>query len=322
MPLGCPQPLQAAGGPDAAADGDESALPPWSCRERRTCRRVFRNGTGAGTTPGSIRGVDSWVDYILETGALWAGSIGWLDIVYRFLVPPPAGPRILDGLVGPELSGLGAFVRWDEDGEIVGWSSKARRPSKPEGVLDLWDPPVRFHYAFACRNDGIVLRRKAADFEPLGNISLGVTPLAERVRSLTEVECRENEVLRESCAVSRRRLPGRPHPASAAAGVGSCRRPNLRASRRPSSRRRQGSAESARGTEAGAGGRGPPTWRAAPPPSSRGAAGRGPGVTAGIEREHTTVVQVPVSGNLDRRPCTAVGPDGETTRAVDPAGCG
>lgn len=123
----------------------------------------------------------AWIDYILETGALWAGTIGRLDIVYYFAVPPPGGVMVYDKLVGPLLEGEGPWRLETDEGAPRGWSRRAQRVSAPEGVLDLWNPSVRFHYAFACQANRIVLRLKATDVEPRGNLSLGVQNIESRL---------------------------------------------------------------------------------------------------------------------------------------------
>ncbi|MBI5489436.1 MAG: hypothetical protein HY905_19035 [Deltaproteobacteria bacterium] len=143
-----------------------------------------------------------WTDYILETGALWAGTIGRLDIVYRFAVPPPAGVRVYDRIVGALLPGEGPWHGETEEGAVRGWSDRAQKVAAPEGVMDLWEPAVRFHYAFACRDGRIVLRLKATDVEPRGNISLGVENLEARLDALWWGTPHHEED-REPCAITR-----------------------------------------------------------------------------------------------------------------------
>jgi hypothetical protein len=134
--------------------------------------------------------VDMWIGYVLETGALWAGTIGRLDIVYAFAVPPVAGVRVYADLAGPRMPHEGPWREQDDEGNFVGHSPKEQRIAAPEGVLDLWDPAVRFHYAFACRNGRIVLRLKATDVDPRGNISVGVAVVGDRLRALAEAGLR------------------------------------------------------------------------------------------------------------------------------------
>jgi MYXO-CTERM domain-containing protein len=162
--------------------------------------------------------VYAWVDYILETGALWAGTIGTLDIVYRFAVPPADGVMVYDRLVGPRLPDAGPWYMVEFDGSLRGWSRRAQRPSAPEGVMDLWNPPVGFHYAFACRDNRVVLRLKATDVEPGGNISLGVKNVSTRLAGLSDGwEYRDDqgiESVRVPCAVSRSAASGSPDASS------------------------------------------------------------------------------------------------------------
>jgi MYXO-CTERM domain-containing protein len=155
--------------------------------------------------------VYGWANYILETGALWAGTIGRLDIIYRFALPPPRGALVFDRLVGPGLPSEGPWRLRTDEGAPRGFSAEAHLVAAPEGVMDLWDPPVRFHYAFACRDGRIVLRLKATDFEPGGNVSLGVQNVDSRRESLAHGSgYREPE--RAPCAarVTTRSDDGRP----------------------------------------------------------------------------------------------------------------
>jgi MYXO-CTERM domain-containing protein len=151
---------------------------------------------------GGFEDVYGWADYILETGELWAGTIGRLDIVYRFAVPPPDGVMVYDSLVGPALPSEGPWYHLSDEGAPRGWSPRAQKVAAPEGVMDLWNPAVRFHYAFACRDGRIVLRLKATDFEPGGNISLGVQNVESRLESLYFGDRRS---ARQPCAASRTR---------------------------------------------------------------------------------------------------------------------
>ncbi|MBN1772912.1 MAG: hypothetical protein JXB32_16700 [Deltaproteobacteria bacterium] len=151
----------------------------------------------------------AWVDYILETGALWAGPIGRLDIVCRFALPPVGGVLVYDGVVGPLLPRRGPWGRVDDDGDMFGWSQRAHRVAAPEGVMELWDPAVRFHYAFACKDGRIVLRLKATDVEPGGNISFGVLERGDRLFSM---EYPDSEKLRPACAATRTRGHGSDDP--------------------------------------------------------------------------------------------------------------
>jgi MYXO-CTERM domain-containing protein len=129
------------------------------------------------TSGDDSRGLDVTVPYILETGASWTGTIGEMEIVYRFAVPPiPYGGNRApneDGVV------LDFGAPWEErrlgpTGDPPQWYPTYAPPA-PAGVVELWDPAVRFEYAFVCEDERIVLRLRAADFEPGGDISL-VTP--------------------------------------------------------------------------------------------------------------------------------------------------
>jgi MYXO-CTERM domain-containing protein len=147
-----------------------------------------------------------WADYILETGALWAGSIGRLDIIYRFAVPPLNGVRVFDRLVGPLLPAQGPWRSMSQEGAPGGISRRAQPVAAPAGVLDLWEPAVRFHYAFACRNGSVVLRLKATDVEPRGNLSLGLTSIEERLDGMAD-GAGYRELERLPCAATRSAEP-------------------------------------------------------------------------------------------------------------------
>ncbi len=154
--------------------------------------------------------VEASVDYILETGALWAGTMGNLEIVYRFAIPPyphysnrdRTGVVFYGKLIGTEAAHPPPANSSVLQTELPRWL-EGKPPPAPAGVLDLWDPAVRFEYALGCEESGIVLRLRAADFEPGGNISIGVPALDFRL-----------EVLRDdsSCLLSRERVFGSGDP--------------------------------------------------------------------------------------------------------------
>jgi hypothetical protein len=152
--------------------------------------------------------LEAWADYILETGALWAGTIGTLNIIYRFAVPPTNGVAIYDGLVGPEMPAALPYPPHDGmqyDGPQG--PHHIYNPRAPEGVFDMWEPAVRFHYTIACRDDRIVLRLKATDVEPGGNISVGVQNVTARIDTLYSGNWRH-----APCAVARTRDAGAEDP--------------------------------------------------------------------------------------------------------------
>ena len=164
---------------------------------------------------GQAENLYAWVDYILETGALWAGTVGRLDVVYDFAVPPPEGAMIYDRLVGAELPAQSLYWQETDTERMQGWVAGIESTRAPDDVVTLWDPEVRFHTAFACRNGRVVLRLKATEFEPGGNISLGVQNVGVRLAALAEGVVKEEEETTEEgytesvqtlfapCAVSR-----------------------------------------------------------------------------------------------------------------------
>jgi hypothetical protein len=119
--------------------------------------------------------------FILATGRLWAGTIGEIELIYRFL--PAGGPP--PGFVAFNLPDA---ERENYNGPDTGCSTLEADPSEPQrdsgerrvacaqtlrgerGTIMLWESGPAFEYTVACDSKTLVVTLQGRDVEPAGDV--------------------------------------------------------------------------------------------------------------------------------------------------------
>jgi hypothetical protein len=135
--------------------------------------RVSVTYTYAHRSSGDNAWEERFVDYILNTGALWKGPIGSMELVFSFR-SPQTSIHIFDEMFHRNLGR--ACERkldrsWKEGGSgYITICGQELRP--PRGAFTLWTRWSRFQYSTSCLNGNLTVRLRAWKIRPRGNISL------------------------------------------------------------------------------------------------------------------------------------------------------